>query len=89
MRTQPDSQEKKKVFMTLRLAFLAQNMDMFSEEALNTVQPTLRNKIGTKFMFSLKVSEGLENDFVFDTNLSFSAHRAEFPVSFSRCFCCS
>lgn len=29
-------------------------MDVFSEEASNRVQPTLRHKIGMKFVFSLR-----------------------------------
>lgn len=46
-------------------------MVTFSEEALNTVQPTWRHKTGKKFMFSLKVSEGIENCLVFDTDFIF------------------
>lgn len=61
-------------------------MDASSEDALNAVQPTWRNKIGTKFMFSLTVSEGLANYLVFDTDLSFAARTTEFPVPFSRWF---
>lgn len=60
--TQQDSQNKMERFMTLCPFFLSQNMeDKFSEEALSTGQPTWRNKIGKKSMFSLMVSEGIGN----------------------------
>lgn len=60
--TQQGSRNKMERFMTLCPLFFRQNMeDTFSEEALNTGQPTWRNKIGKKSMFSLMVSEGIGN----------------------------
>lgn len=89
MRTQPDSLEKNENIYDFMSPFFSLKYGYVSEEALNKIQPTLRKRIGMKFMFSLMDSEGIENYLVFDTNLSFSAQRAEFSVPFSRCLSCS